>query len=128
MKFLIDECLSHHYAQALADRGYPDTIHPIHVGLRGLRDVKIVERALFDDRVIVTVNGRDYRKLLAKMPLHPGAIIAEALDNELTWQLILAALAYIEIQTNPADYMVNRVVEVSLADGVRPYRLASGTA
>lgn len=123
MKFLIDECFTHRFIQAFAARGYPDAVHPIHIGLRSFRDDQIVARALTDDRIIVTANGRDYRRLLSRLELHPGALIAEALDNQQTWALILAAIAFIEAQPQPKDYMVNRIVEVSAAGGVRPYLL-----
>ena len=125
MKFIIDECLSHFLVHDFAARGFPDTVHPIHVGLRGARDDMIVARAFAEDRIIVTANARDFRRLLAQQPLHPGAIIVDALPSDQTWQLILLAIAFIELQPDPADYMVNRVVEVSATFGIRPYELAS---
>lgn len=125
MRFLIDECLSHSYVDALAVRGYPDAIHPIHVGLRGARDDTILARAIIDDRVIVTANAADYRKLLAATTIHPGAIIVEALDRDAAWRQLMIALAFIELQSNPDGYMVNRVLEISARDGLRPYELPS---
>jgi predicted nuclease of predicted toxin-antitoxin system len=124
VKFLVDECLSHRFARRLQGDGFPDSIHVIHIGLLGFRDDLIVARAFAEDRIIITANGRHYKKLMSRMPLHPGAIIVEALDSDAAWRLLKQALAVIQQQPRPADYMVNRVVEVSLAAGVRPYLLA----
>ena len=121
MKFYIDECLSPTYVDDLARRGYADTVHPMHVGMLGKRDDLVVQYALDHDRIIITLNARDFRRYLAEMPLHPGAIIIEGRGRARGWQRILAALAFIEVQPRPADYMVNRVVEVSADSGVRPY-------
>lgn len=123
MKFIVDECLSHTLVRDFQRRGYPDCEHPIHVGLRGVRDDTIIAKALLDDRIIVTSNARDFRRLLGSTPLHAGAIIIHAQESRLAWKLILAALAFIELQTHPADYMINRVVEASVTEGVRPYVL-----
>jgi predicted nuclease of predicted toxin-antitoxin system len=123
VRLLVDECLSHTYVRRLADRGYPDAIHPIHVGMRRSRDDQILARAMSDDRVIISSNAKHYRRLLAASNLHPGAMLVEQTDLETTWAQILLALDHIEQQPSPDDYMVNRVVEVSDADGVRAYEL-----
>ena len=123
MKFLVDECLSPTYLAALAARGYGDAIHPTYGGFSGSPDHRIIERAVADDRLIITANARDYRRLLAAVAIHPGAIVVEPLTRVQTWQLVELALDFIERQINPMDYMVNRVVEVSVTAGVRPYVL-----
>jgi predicted nuclease of predicted toxin-antitoxin system len=127
VKFIVDECLSPGYVWDLVKRGYPDSVYPMNIGLRGARDDQIVTRAFAEDRVIITANGRDYRKLLAAMSIHPGAIIVQAVKRKQTWAQIEAALAFLELHPAPADYMINRIVEVSATDGVRPYLLASDT-
>jgi hypothetical protein len=123
VKFILDECLSHLLVRDFAAGGYPDTVHPIHVGLRGVRDDTILAHAIAEDRIIVTANARDFRRLLAGAPIHAGAIIIEVRGREPAWRRIRAALAFIELQPRPVDYMVNRVVEVSATLGVRPYLL-----
>jgi predicted nuclease of predicted toxin-antitoxin system len=123
VKFIVDECLSHLLVRDLAASGYPDAVHPIHIGLCGVRDDTIVDRAIAEDRIIVTANARDFRRLLAAVTIHPGAIIVDARGRTPAWQRIQAALAFIELQPLPADYMVNRVVEVSATMGVRPFLL-----
>jgi predicted nuclease of predicted toxin-antitoxin system len=125
VKFLVDECLSPRYVHELVRLGHPDTVHPIHIGLLGTRDDTILTRAFADDRILITANARDFRRLLAEMPIHPGAMIIEPLEFDLTWQQIVAALAFIELHPRPEDYMVNRVVEVSAVHGIVPYEIGS---
>lgn len=123
MKFLIDECLPHQFATRMAMRGYPDSVHPIHIGMRGRRDDQLVQLALADDRIIITSNARDYRDLLAGQSVHAGAILLPNAEREDSWRLLEVALAFIELQSSPADYMVNRVIEVSAHEGIRPFEL-----
>ncbi len=127
MRFLVDECLSPDYVSRLAQRGYPDAIHPIHVGLLGAADHVIVARALSEDRIVVTANGADFKKLLACEPLHPGAFVIEGLEKEPAWRQVMLAIAFVELDSRPEDYMVNRVIEVSSAGGVVPHLLPPGS-
>ena len=96
----------------------------MHIGLCGARDDQIVARAFAEDRIVITANGRDYRKLLAQMEVHTGVIIVQAAKRAETWRQIELALAFLELHPDPAGYMINRVIEVSAAEGVRPYLLA----
>jgi hypothetical protein len=65
-----------------------------------------------EDRVIVTENARDFRRLVGNTELHPGLIILPAIDREGTWILLQAALAFIEDRGKSVDVMVNHVLEV----------------
>lgn len=123
MKFLLDECLSHTYVTDFLARGYADVFHPIHVGWRRMRDDQLLDRAIRDDRIIITPNARDFRRLLALAPVHPGAIIVEPLARDVTLRQIFAAIAFAETQADPARFMINRVVEVTLAGGIVPYAM-----
>lgn len=123
MKFLLDECLPHVFAFRLAQRGYPDSVHPIHLGLLAAEDHVIVRRALEQDRIIVTANADDFRVLLGREPIHAGLITLPNAEREDSWRLLEVALAFIELQPLPADYMVNRVLEVSISEGIRPFEL-----
>ena len=69
VKFLLDECLSHRYVALFAERGYADAIHPIHIGMRRARDDEILARAVSDDRILISANARDYRKLLGQLEI-----------------------------------------------------------
>jgi predicted nuclease of predicted toxin-antitoxin system len=123
LKFIIDECLSPGYVADMGQHGLADVVHARFVGLQGFRDDSIVSYAYANDRIIITANTRDFRRLLGAVALHPGAITVEPIDRLRTWHQIAAALAFIESQSDPADYMVNRIVEVTTAGGVRPYQL-----
>ena len=67
---------------------------------------------LAEDRVIVTENARDFRRLVGATNLHPGLIILPAIDREGTWRLLLAAIAFLNERGHPMDVMVNHVLEV----------------
>ena len=127
MKFILDECMPHAFVRRLADRGYPDSIHPIHLGLRMAHDHVIVRRALEQDRIIITVNAADYRALLAREPIHPGLILVPNGLRDRNWRLIEVAISFLELQLSPRDYMVNRVIEVSATEGILPYALPEGS-
>ena len=99
---MVDECLSPGYVRDLVDLGYPDSVHPMNVGLCGARDDQIVTRAFAEDRIVITANGRDYRKLLVQMEVHTGAIIVQAAKRAETWRQIELALAFLELHPDPA--------------------------
>ena len=123
MKFLVDECLSPSFVDKLGNRGYPDAVHPMHIGLFSARDDTVLAHAIADDRILITANARDFRRLVARAAIHPGVIIVEPRTRDETWQLILLAIAFIEQQPVPADYMVNKVVEVSATAGITSFEL-----
>ena len=112
MKLFIDECLSPQLALRLNATGLHDAVHPLHVGRRGEPDHRVLERCIAEDRVIVTQNARDFRRLVGKTELHPGLIILPALDREGTWKLLESALAFIRERGEPMSVMVNHVLEV----------------
>ena len=125
MKFFVDECLSPSYVQALAEAGYPEAVHPRFLGLSGARDGSIAARAFAEDRIIITGNARDFRRIFGDMAVHPSGIFVVPINRDRKWQSISAALTFLELQTDPGGYMVNRVIEVAQEGGVRPYELAS---
>ena len=127
MRFLVDECLSPSYVRELQRAGFPDAIHPFYVGMRGVRDEAIAARAFAEDRIVITGNARDFRRILATMMVHPGAIFVESLNRDRTWSLINVALTFLHTQTDPGGYMINRVLEVSVGGSMRPYVLPNRT-
>ena len=112
MKLFIDECLSPQLAARLNATARYDAVHPLHVGRRGEPDHRVLAWCIAEDRVIVTENARDFRRLVGNTELHPGLIILPAIDREGTWVLLQAALAFIEDRGKPVDVMVNQVLEV----------------
>jgi predicted nuclease of predicted toxin-antitoxin system len=112
VKLFIDESLSPQLAIRLNETGRHDAIHPLHVGRRREPDYRIVERCIAEDRVIVTGNARDFRRLVRKTEIHPGLIILPALDREGTWRSLEKAVAHLETLGKPADVMINHVLEI----------------
>lgn len=112
MKFFIDESLSPQLALRLNETGHHEAIHPLHVGRRGEPDHRVVERCLAEDRIIVTQNARDFRRLIGKAEMHQGLIISPPIAREPTWQLLLRAISHVEDLGNPVDVIVNHVLEI----------------
>jgi predicted nuclease of predicted toxin-antitoxin system len=112
VRFFIDECLSPQLAIRLNNTGRHDAVHPLHVGRRGAPDHRVLAWCIEEDRVIVTENARDFRRLIGKIELHPGLIILPSVDREGTWTLLQAALAFLESLGEPASIMINHVLEV----------------
>lgn len=113
MKFFIDECLSPLLAQWLAQQGI-DAVAARDMGRLGQRDDTVRDRCIAEDRIIVTHDARDFRKLVGRVELHPGLVIlpetaaAEAIGH------MRAVLRYLRKEANPdaRSWMVNRVIDV----------------
>ena len=60
---MIDENLSPLLARHLRTAHGFDAVHVQELGLRGASDADILARAIADDRIIVTSNAEDFRRL-----------------------------------------------------------------
>lgn len=118
MRLFIDECLSPQLATRLNATGRHDAVHPLHVGRRGEPDHRVLARCIAEDRVIVTENARDFRKLVGRTALHPGLIVLPSIGREGTWMLLQTAIGFIEGRGDPTDAMVNHVLEVGESGGM----------
>jgi predicted nuclease of predicted toxin-antitoxin system len=116
VRLLIDECLSPRIAEWLNETGEHDAVHPLHVGRRGERDDTVLARCIQEDRILVTQDAQDFRGLIGRESLHPGLIILPIADRDGTYRLLMHAIDLLSAQGNPADLMVNHVLEVA-ADG-----------
>lgn len=112
MRLFIDESLAPLLATRLNETGSHDAIHPLHVGRRGEPDHRILARCIAGDRVIVTQNARDFRRLAARTELHPGLIILPFMDREGTWRLLQGAIAFLDAMGDPMNAMVNHALEM----------------
>jgi predicted nuclease of predicted toxin-antitoxin system len=112
VRFFIDECLSPQLAIRLNNTGRHDAVHPLHVGRRGEPDHRVLAWCIVEDRIMVTENARDFRRLVGKTELHPGLIILPSVDREGTWTLLQATVAFLESRGDPMQTMVNHVLEV----------------
>ena len=123
MKLFIDESLSPSMAKRLNDTGDHDAIHPLDIGLRGKPDHVIAAYCLQHDRVLVTQNADDFRRLAARSDIHPGLITLPAVDRYEAYSLILRAMAFLVDMGDQMDVMVNHALEVDRDGSCRLYPL-----
>jgi hypothetical protein len=64
--------------------------------------------------------------LVGSAEIHPGLIILPALDRERTWLLLQTAIEYLERHDEPADFMVNHVLEIDASGAIRFFALPAG--
>jgi predicted nuclease of predicted toxin-antitoxin system len=118
MKLWIDEDLSPSLVEVAHRHGLDATCNRDR-GLLGRSDIEVMLRCIAENRTLVTNNYGDFRRLCEVRSIHPGLIILPTLARETQKQLLGLALAYITQQTvqhqatEPAEFMVNRVVEVN---------------
>ncbi|NNG04427.1 MAG: DUF5615 family PIN-like protein [Inquilinus sp.] len=121
MRLFIDECLSPRIARDLNETGLHVAEHPLDYGGRGQRDDQVLARAYERDLIIVTENAGDFRRLVGAADLHPGLIILPNVGRQTAAELLDAAIAFLEARGDPADAMVNHVLEVA-EDGEIAFR------
>ncbi len=131
MKLWIDECLSPALVGQAHDRGYEATCTRDR-GQLGLPDDELIALAVDEGFAFVTNNHADFRGLCANADLHAGLVILPQgrRDDQRRW--LDCAIAHIEHRAEeaaepPADWMLNRVVEVdptsdACSDAVLPDR------
>ncbi len=117
MRLFIDECLSPQLAQHLNATGVHDAAHPRDVGRLGEPDHVVVTRCIAEDRVIVTENAVDFRKLVARQDIHPGLIILPSVSRAQSLRLLTDALVWLAAQGKDSDVIVNHVLEFTPAGG-----------
>jgi predicted nuclease of predicted toxin-antitoxin system len=88
MRLFIDESLSPLLATRCNETGRHHAVHPLHVGRRGDSDHRVLTRRIAEDRVIVTQNARDFRRLVRNAELHSGLIILPFATRDVTWELL----------------------------------------
>ncbi len=79
LKFLVDESTGRKVAIAIRSEGF-DTISVID-DLRGARDLAIIQRAIKEQRIIVT-NDKDFGELVFRFRLFPKGVILLRLKDE----------------------------------------------
>jgi predicted nuclease of predicted toxin-antitoxin system len=121
VKFFIDECISPSLSQHLNQDGLHDAIHPRD--RRRLRDPDhiVFAHAIAEDRIIVTENANDFRKLAGSVDLHPGLIILPSVARAEAQRLMDVVIAHlIDVGGEcPQDLLVNSVLTITLAAEIR---------
>jgi len=120
VRFFIDECISPALARALNSSGEHDAIHPRDRGRLRESDHAVFKFAIDEDRIIVTENADDFRKLAARVELHPGVVILPSVKRDDAERLLRRAIAHL-IKLNPLrpqDALVNHVLIVSVTGAI----------
>jgi predicted nuclease of predicted toxin-antitoxin system len=128
VKLLIDEDLSSLLAARCAEKGIY-AVAVVHVGLSSRKDRAVWRYAFENDFIVVTINARDFVNLIED-EVHPGLIILREgdLSRDTQWSRLELALDHILKHADPAGYMINRVVEVGSAKGIRVREIPPGKA
>ena len=109
----IDECLSPQLAIKVNAGGKYAAIHARDRSRLRELDPVVLQHCLKEDRTIVTENAIDFRKLVGKEELHPGLMILPSVSRNSSLALLETAIAFLEARGQPAQLMVNHVLEVS---------------
>jgi predicted nuclease of predicted toxin-antitoxin system len=112
VKLILDENISPRVAKTLKTENGVDVCHIRDRGLLGATDHEVLNRAFGEDRILVTANVKDFRKLARARELHAGIIFIE--DGNLCYeeQLIIVRRAITVLRRQPD--MVNRALFISI--------------
>ena len=116
MNLFFDECVSASTAVHFRDTTTHATCHPRDINMSGATDTEVLAYCIEFDHTLITVNGKDFRKLCGgPEQMHPGLIIIPSVSKERQIRCIEVALALIDQEAPPEvpqDWVVNRVVEI----------------
>jgi predicted nuclease of predicted toxin-antitoxin system len=102
VKFLIDECLHTSLVAVAQIRGH-EANHVNWLGLSGETDWDLMPRIVGEDFTFVTNNAKDFRKLYAKEPVHPGLVIIVPQVAPEKQRELFDALSMISVQRNSSS-------------------------
>ena len=75
--------------------GEHDTIHRRDVGRLGASDHVVLLHCLTEDRVILTGNAVDFRKLVSRQELHPGLILLPSIGRDLSFRRLIDTITHL---------------------------------
>lgn len=110
IQFLIDEDVTPRLRDVANARGY-NAYHIQYLDWKGRKDFAIHRRMMEEDLTLVTGNWRDFRPMLAREEIHPGAISLPDVPRGEQIRLFETAIDYIESEI-PSGEMINRVLVV----------------
>lgn len=121
MRFFVDECISPSLSRHLNESGLHDAIHPRDRGRLRDTDRTVFALAIREDRIIVTENWADFRKLTARVELHPGLIILPSVARLNAQRLMDMGVAHLYESggDRPQDLLVNAVMTISASGNIR---------
>lgn len=114
LRLLIDEDLSPLVAQRLREEDGIDAIAVRDRGKLGAKDHEVLDLAFSENRILVTANVGDFRRLASARDLHAGIVLLEEGDLLREEQLaaVRGAIAAIAAELDAERDMVNRVLLV----------------
>jgi predicted nuclease of predicted toxin-antitoxin system len=109
---LLDENMSPRIVRSLWDLDV-DAVHVRDRGLLGAADHEIWKFARQEVRTVVTINGRDFRKLAKHSMDHPGVVVIPSGGSpDAQLEFIMSAVTWVTTSTNSPDGFSNRYLEV----------------
>jgi predicted nuclease of predicted toxin-antitoxin system len=110
IRFLFDEDVTPRLRDVANARGY-EAHHVQYLDWKGRKDFAIRRRMLDENLTLVTGNWKDFRPMLKREEVHPGAIALPDVPRAEQIRLFGEALDHIESADPPLD-MVNCVLLV----------------
>ena len=107
MRFIVDECAGPTVARWLAAQGHE--VFSVFDSARGISDEKILERALAEDRIVVT-NDKDFGEHVFRLRRHHAGIILLRLDDAKSAMMIKVLE---KLLANHAAWLPNHFVVVT---------------
>jgi predicted nuclease of predicted toxin-antitoxin system len=108
---LLDENTSPRIIPLLWEREV-DAVHVRDRNLLGAADHELWKLAIDEARTVVTINGRDFRKLARRTQRHPGIVVIPSGGNpKAQLGFIMSAVTWVT-STNSAIGFSNRYLEV----------------
>jgi predicted nuclease of predicted toxin-antitoxin system len=119
VRFFFDECISPSLSQHLNRSGH-DAIHPRNRARLRDPDHVVFARAVDEDRIIVTENAEDFRKLAARVEVHPGLIILPSVARSEAQRLMERVIDHLlRISANrPQDLLVNSALTITVTGAI----------
>lgn len=122
MRLWFDEDLSPTLVQMANERGFDATCNRDR-GVLGRKDPQLRQLVQSEEYVFVTDNASDFRPMYERDEVHPGLVVMPAeVTRERQQQLVGTLISWIMTaaaadQQSPADFMVNKLVEVNNEGG-----------
>jgi predicted nuclease of predicted toxin-antitoxin system len=121
VRFFIDECISPSLSQHINRGGMHDAVHPRDRARLRDPDHVVFARAVEEDRIIVTENADDFRKLASSIEVHPGLIILPSIARAEAQRLMDVVIEYLTQAggERPQDLLVNSVLTITSSGVIR---------
>jgi predicted nuclease of predicted toxin-antitoxin system len=110
---LIDENLTPGLVKFAQSRGF-SALHVNDAGLRTKSDSAVASYAIANDRIVVTNNMADFRKIYRRRKEHPGLIFLATVEEEIFTRDNQGALLNVALDDILAHDLIQEVLKVTL--------------